>query len=1058
MENNIINGYFNINNNKVKVQGFNNKYKYVCDVIDTQNNKSNLLPIFIMDYSYSMIGVNSKTATTSLKSSLKNILNDTNKAQIIFFGKNSHLVTVDKNNYDTMIDSVLLDYNDSVNEFRTKGKFSGDGTNPLSAFKLFLENNNVSDGNEYHIILLTDGEFSKLTDMTYSTGWNIIGEGIKQLNKHTKINIIGFKNDSIKNIQEMKVSFDKHNIDLTYNTLTKSEEISQTFHDIVNSMEVLQVPKMTINNHEFIEGQSIYTVDKIYDNLVDEHIPDMTNGLSKEWINDIIKLDIDIGFKINDICKKINLISNTPFDTHKDQYNELWKNVYEYYNIVQKKYIGLQQQYASLKTRSICYWTDLKTQMADITKLLNDVQLLNNSTLSEKKSFEKATNIKMSKKHMRQLERRKFKNTQNTNNNNNTNNNTNDNTNNDIVIEQKDDNVQLVCGSKNISIKSDLNTLNDTYTCFYSMSDWTDNINSVFCIPIAYKWKGGDDWNPSHAKIDNISISQYISLEAYHDLQNTYNNVVIPEHNDLYGKQNYVRSSDIQCNAVLPIATDPFFFVKSQSVKEQLAHMITGSSLTHRTSHILIYVAALKYCFNIYVQACTEKMENIIVLLINTFKLLASTNPFVFDKERNQFSMQDIIYNIAIGNTAPYLFSDPWITIMCMMTVNQQALNGALMEYRKIDGDCDMTKFKIQIWRMIFRFMMTFKEDESIQNIFTPKNFNLLSNTELLDKQKQGIDNIEQYMLTSDKIINKQSGYLNKQIDNIFNNKKQLLKTLINFTEVVNETVNIFNTSFIFNKMDVKDTPISEYFTDEIIKDIFYWGVLELGCYGNKNCYPIRCKDLICKEVINRVNTKYDRILQDIFNKSEEYKIFRQRMNESNNFPLTFTNKQMIDVNELFRKIQYDNLSCDDFEIGMYGTMGELFKKMCDEAKNNKLDVCLNLYNYVKNTGTPYKLVIKTNRLPYSAPSYVRSPYFLQKLNDEEFMAYFKPLGIYKDSRQLYKHWTHDLHNYMYANVRTCDKTKFVDNVCKYITQNSNVYNVDDIMKLQLEEYHNNFN
>ena len=1055
----MINGNFINNNNTIKVSGFENKYKYTCEKIENPIKTTEISPIFIMDYSYSMAGTNSIAATSSLKLSLNNIFNthteSTKYAQVIFFGRDAHLITVTKDNYNDMIDVVLLDYNsDHITEFKSKGKFSGDGTNPISAFTLFLDN--ISNlNNDIHIIFLTDGGFSTITNITYTSCWNKIGESIKQSKKNVIINTIGFKNDNVKNIQDMKIILEKYGITLTYNTLTKPEEILPTFENLVNSMNNSQISKICIEKHEFIEGQTIYTTDKLFTELVNNNpIPTIVNGLSNEWITQVIKLEIDVGLEIKKICDEISKISNTQFNTHKIQYNDLWKNTYNYYNIVSKKYVELQSQYTSLKTRAVCYWTDLKDQLVILTKILNDVQLLNSSTLSEKQSFEKATNINMSMKHTRALERRKYKN----NNTNNTNQQINQIT---VNYQDKDNIISLTYGVNIINMKSNLNLLNETFECFYSMSNWTDNINSVFCIPISYKWRELDDYDTSNANIKNVSISQYMTLDSYHELQKQYTDVIIPEHNVLYGNTNYVKSVDTQCNAVLPIATDPYFTNKQQIVKEQLSHMIVGSSSAFRSSHLLIYGPAIKYCFDKLVKEYNTKTENILVLLINTFKLLSSTNYIVYDKINNKLEMKDILYNIAIGNTAPYLFKNPWDIILYVMTANQQAFVDALTEYSKsdINININVTEFKIQIWKMILRYMIIYTDDESIQKqLFVPASFDLLSNDELLSKKNENIENIEQYMLSSDKIKNKTSKRLNKKIDDIF--KETLyIKYLINFSESVNSYLDEFNNTFIFNKMNIKETPIADYFTDENIKDIYYWGILELGCYGNKNCYPMKSRDSICKDVINRVNTKYDQSLQDIFNKSEEYTLFRQRMKECCHFPITFTNLQAANINELFRKIQYEELNYNDFEVAVYNIMNELFKELCENIKEiDNINVLNNLYNYIKNTAKkPYKLVIKNNGLPHSAPSYIKSPYFLQNLENEDFLTYYKPLGIYKSRKQLYKSWTYNLHNYMIEKVQLLNKDEFVRNICNFIKETGINHPVDEIMKRQLEVYYNDF-
>lgn len=68
----------------------------------------------------------------------------------------------------------------------------------------------------------------------------------------------------------------------------------------------------------------------------------------------------------------------------------------------------------------------------------------------------------------------------------------------------------------------DIETLNDEFKCFYTQDNWEEMLNTLLCIPIEYDWKSGDDWCSGRATIKKVSMSGYLSLDGFKEMQEIF--------------------------------------------------------------------------------------------------------------------------------------------------------------------------------------------------------------------------------------------------------------------------------------------------------------------------------------------------------------------------------------------------------------------------------------------------------------------------------------------------------------------------------------------------------
>lgn len=84
-------------------------------------------------------------------------------------------------------------------------------------------------------------------------------------------------------------------------------------------------------------------------------------------------------------------------------------------------------------------------------------------------------------------------------------------------------------------------------------------------------------------------------------------------------------------NAIIPIASDPYFLSKINLVKDCIGFMVAGSSLAFANRHINIYIPVIKQCLDSLTKEDNEKTDNILRLLLNTYRLLITKMSIIYD-------------------------------------------------------------------------------------------------------------------------------------------------------------------------------------------------------------------------------------------------------------------------------------------------------------------------------------------------------------------------------------------------------------------------------------------
>lgn len=208
------------------------------------------------------------------------------------------------------------------------------------------------------------------------------------------------------------------------------------------------------------------------------------------------------------------------------------------------------------------------------------------------------------------------------------------------------------------------------------------------------------------------------------------------------------------------------------------------------------------------------------------------------------------------------------------------------------------------------------------------------------------------------------------------------------------------------------------------MKQIIFNTFWECELYGQKDCYPYREHDAIKSQIVSRINTKYGDVIRVAVKNGEEYHAFIERDTECEYLPSVFTQKQTKALNKLFINTYGGEYKKEEFVEKINGILDEYTKNGIKHAIERGVDPLENLYEYCKRTKN--RIIIKDNGLPESAPSNPTSPKFLQYLSNEEFNAYFKPLGFGWQGKK-YRCWIDDLHPFMKHNVQLWDREQFIN-------------------------------
>lgn len=1050
MESSFIQGTFIKDNACIEVVGTElsgYKYKFIKSLEDEKEDYTGYLPVFIMDYSWSMI--NSKSALSVTESS-KNVCKDLfekgcKEILLIYFGRTAYSFVVNKDNYQTDIDCVLKIYFQNPDLYNKSGKFQIDATVPSLGFNEMLNYLSTckKEYSKVSITFMTDGQFNIYDCLHYEKEWAIISNKMNSICDFT-INCIGYQNDYLRNIKSMKDAFDKYKVPFSYLTIKDPKEIQKSMENIYEELNFYNIPKIQLDENLCLSQYNcIYSFKKLFVEIESIDIINeatLNKCISEDWIKMVILFEIEIGLKEIETMSKFKTISNLceSQQLKNDRYKELVIELIPYFNEMHKKYFELKGKYKSIKSRNIYAWKSLFEKMTSFSKLFSDIQILISDDLNEKKAFEIATKISVSDRHMRTLQRRKITNEINK-------------VTKDFDIKiNNNDPLILECffpdKNQKISKKMDskLEHLNEYFTCAFSLDEWENMLETCLGIPFKYNWKESDDWTPSRAFIEFVSASSFISMEGYSEMQlifGCYNSS--PEHEKLYGKDSqYIKSAHDKGNAFIPVAIDPFFIVKLNLIKERLGHMLAGSSLAFRNGHILIYVAILRKCFDQLLNTNTEKLRHIIMLLLNTFKLLANRLNVIYDKDNTPILIETILYNIVIGNTAPYLFSGSWDTIVFCLISSETQFNKALEIYNKERADnITIMDFKKRIWEMILRFLLIakFKKREMWED---SKTWDLLDSKIIEEKLKEeGIDSLTNYLMSVDKVISKPEKINNDLVRLRESKSIKLFKLVIFWADSLNDSVwDNFNKSYLPMKLKENESEmiLSKHFSNDQLIDYYnYWTYWECYAYGTKDCFPMRTTiNEISRIVSNNINRKFSEDLSGILADIKELKEYKEKSYEARYLPMTFTLNQQNLINNLFIMIYTKQINEEEFKINIKHQLGKHYSEMIDEVfMIDKIDVLHNLYEYCKTR--KHSIIIKNDsKLPFSCPANPSSPYFLQSMTDNEFMQYYEPLGFRSNTKKYYE-WIFDFHPYMSSKLTSFnDEDSFTKEIINYVNSN----------------------
>lgn len=1014
---------------RLDVVGVKNLFSYKLHKLENAEPKqqSKCTPVLVVDFSWSML--NSQSAEPTLiavkETCNKLFANSFESVALIFFGKTAHYFEVTKNNYMNVIDNKMRYYSNSNFFFETDGCFNPSGTLPEEAFKtLISEIKKTSEeqqtNTKYSIIFMTDGEFNGIKN--YDTEWKkIVDDNMSNFKCEFEFHAIGYQNDHLKNIVEMKKYFDKCG-NFHYYTINEPKDIIIKFKNIADLFESVKLAKIVLPNGDTITEDDAYFSNKLlFDTLEPKIIIDINNlekSVSVEWLTQVLYLTFELGFKEQEASKKIKENLNS-----KNVYKDIVTELSQYYNNIPQRYLELRNAIKSIKSRNIVAWKNLSDQIQSFNSKFREIQELVSNELNEKKQFELATHIanSVSSRHLRTLQRRRI------------NNDLNKHIDDDFNIEcdEKEGRLMVVkeqhATLQTVDMISNKKDLDEYYVCFYTQDAWSNMLNSLIGIPIKYNWRELDDFAPSRANIESVSTAGFISQDGYHDIQAIFggNN----DHTMLYKNATYLKSAHDKTNAYLPIAIEPFFLAKINKVKERLGHMIAGSTYAFSNRHILMYVAVIRQIMYMMVDENTEKLKHILLLTLNTFRLLYSKLNCIYNKEQKPVIKSDIIYEIACGNTAPYLFGSCWESaIIALVTCDsdyQNALDRYNQEYK---SSISMDEFRGQVWKMIYRHFMIigFNADNKFEH---PQTWNLPDQSQVKNKLENLLktnnydDAVLQILndtMTTDKLSfkydSKMPDYIKTALDKMVSNKTTIVfMEFLRLAENLNDNVyKQFNTSFMPMNLGY-NTYITQQLNEQILKEIAFKTHWECALFGQKDCFPPKNESDLGKQIVHRINSNYGDQLKTVLDDAKELAEFKKKKHEIRGLPITFTNEMEYKINELFGDVFNNKISEIDFKKEMRSVLGKYAESQLDSALNeDNIDVLHILYNYCKDR--VHAITVKPTKLPHSCSAYATSPKFLQKLTDAEFSAEFKPLGFGWSTKK-YRDWVNDLHPYMMNNL-----------------------------------------
>ena len=1035
----LVQGFVSQNDTKLNVLGLNGKYSYSFTSSEEDLSKQQVpsVPVMIMDFSWSMQNSNSaKPALDSVKETCKKLFSEGfEKVYLIFFGKTAYFMKVEQSNYSTSIDSKMNNYFNSSFFFETDGCFNPTGTIPQLAFQLFFSEIKNNPEPKYNVIFMTDGEFNGTKNNQHEWKY-LIDNYLSKINSDFEFHTIGYQGDYLKNIIDMKSEFDKTSSIYNYYTISSHTEIEKKMKEITDTFESFKVQKLTLPNGQvLLEGEIYFSNTFLFENITpinNINLENLGKGITKEWLLQVLDLTLELGLKEQNVTDRMKESINNK--NAKILYQEIVKELAIYYNNLPQKYLGLKKGVSSLKSRNVTCWKLLTERVQSFCSKFKEVQELVSNELNDKKQFEIATHIANSVKsrHLRTLQRRRINNEANVKH-------TGDFT---IDIESFDPLVLVkTYGDQTLKITMDSKQeqLDEYYTCFYTQDEWSCMLNSLFGIPIKYSWKEGDDWTPSRANIENVSVAGYISHEGYSDVQELFG-AKNSDHTTLYKNEAYIKSAHDGTNAYVPIATDPFFLSKISIVKERLGHMIAGSNLAFASRHILLYVAVVKQIINSLIDnQMSEKLSHTLLLVLNTFRLLTTKLNTVFNKDQTSASKADILLNIANGNTATYLFNGPYDCAVFALIAHSNDYETARNTFNSQNNkNLDQLQFKSLVWKMIYRHFLIVRYEHEAK-FEDPLEWGLSSQQDVKIKLEEHLKTksyedavleINKDMMTVDKLYNLPESLQNFVNKNHESRMTRVFMEFVKLADSINdETWDKFNKFFLPIEL-VCNNNIRTTLIDQELKDLVFYTYWDCCVYGQKECVPLKQYDDLKKHIVNKINNNYGEQLRSVLGDAYELVEFRKRRYETRALPVNFTTGMELQVNELFGDVFNNKLDEHQFKQQMRSILGEYACYYFDDALNkDNIDVLKNLYEYCKTR--VHTITIKLTALPFSSPANPTSPIFLQKLTDIEFSAYYRPIGFgYKGKK--YSDWANDLHPKMVENLHQ-KEDDFVRIILEYV-------------------------
>ena len=823
---------------------------------------------------------------------------------------------------------------------------------------------------------------------------------------------------------------------------------------MTNNIDAYSVPQVQLAPDIYLSPDANVYVDELIADLPEIKRDDREdvverNKIAAEWFKAVYLLEIHTARLETDIAQQIKKVINSPIHVKKEVASQIIDKLLKEFGQIQQQCLHLRTAYPSIKSRNIAEWKSLTDRVSSLNDIYISVQQLIKTELDEKKAFEVVTNIgsAVSSRHARNLQRRRAFNAQKQ------------------VQQTEIPPIKIVCehplsmhsgNTMSVMVDDQLINLNQYYRCFYSCEEWADLLNTLIGVPIQYNWKENDDWTPGRAYIDKVSVQNFISIDSYQEMQKLFINVPVdvaadPDHTLLYGDESYVKSSHDLVNCMIPVATDPFFLTKWPMIKSHLGHMIAGSSFAFANRHLLIYVAVICQCLYQSLKMPSEKLDHIIYLLLRTFSLLVSSHRVVFDKAQNTVSDEDILYNIAIGNTAPYLFNSMLEPAVFCLIARDKVYVAACAKF----GGSDVEIFRQTVWKMVLRSMLitSYEKKPMWEELDT---WNLPS-VKYIEEQiyERGPECLVEYMMDKDKVMimpDKIIADINQMIET-----QSLFKIFSLLISWSNRLTDKFFAALVkYSPIEWKEWKAHRQTSVDknTVIDLVYYTYWECVVSGQKNCYPLRNRTDLAKVVANMINDKFGVQFTSTLADIRELNEFRKRLYETRYLPVTFTMDQEVMVNILFADAFNGKVAETEFKERMRQILDKPYCQQLDEVlATDRIDPLANLYLYCKSK--LHFIQIKPTKLPYSCVSNASSPYFLQYMTDTEFSAYYKPRGFGWLSKK-YRDWVADLHPFMVNEVTKYDTAQsFAASVLAHSQAHgsTNVDNTEEEAKLFYQKF-----